>query len=614
MSPEQASGNAVDFRSDQFALGTLLHEMLSGTRTWRRATAAETLAAIIRDEPPALGRDGVAVSDDARRIVARCLAKEPSDRYASSRDLARDLADAASRVPGDVARSASHPRRAGGPTPSRTRASAAARGGLAAAAAVASVLLAWAWLRPGAAAIRSLAILPFTGRGAGAEVRTLGEGLAESLIERLSTIPGLRVMARATVLRYRDAPDPLAVGRRLGVAAVLTGSVERRGGRISVDAELVDTGTGERLWGTRTERPFDDVVRLQESLAGQIAAALRITLGQAERAGLARSGTKDPEAWQLFLEARSRVAEGTEEALLDGLRLHRLAAERDPGFARALLGIGDAYGVMATDGYVRPGEAWPLAEEYTRRALAADPRLEAARAHLAVLRFFAGRRWDAVDELSRILAAPAWTDDVDRYVVAQSLMLWATRRVEEAVALLERARERDPGNLSLTLRLADCASRAGREEEAAASYRLAVDSDPSDPRGAYGLSEVLLRLGDVAGARAALQAAFELSGEELLARRLEGARDPRAIADVRAAASRLQLARLEALARERYVSPLDLARLHALLGDRDAALAGLEAAESEGSPGLAFLRVDDAFRGIRDDPRFEALAARLALP
>lgn len=255
-----------------------------------------------------------------------------------------------------------------------------------------------------------------------------------------------------------------------------------------------------------------------------------------------------------------------------------------------------------------------LAEEYTRRALAAEPRLEAARAHLAVLRFFAGRRWDAVDELSRILAAPAWADDVDRYVEAQSLMLWATRRLDEAVALLARARERDPGNLSLALRIADCASRAGRAEEALASYRLAVDSDPSDPRGAYGLSEVLLRLGDVAGARAALQTAFELSGEELLARRLEGARDPQAIADARAAASRLQLARLEALARERYVSPLDLARLHALLGDRDAALAGLEAAEGEGSAGLAFLRVDDAFRGIRDDPRFEALVARLALP
>jgi len=614
MSPEQASGGVTDFRSDQFALGTILHEMLTGTRTWRRPTDAETLAAIIREEPPPLGREAAAIPSEARRVVARCLGKEPSDRYASTRDLARDLAEAAAAAPDDGRDAPPLRRREPGRASLRPRVSTSIRGGVVAGVIAMSALTAWAWLRPGRAAIESLAILPFADHDAGSRARALGDGLAESLIERLSRIPRLRVMARATVLRYRDAPDPLAVGRRLGVDAVLTGSVARLGGRISVDAELADARTGERLWGTRTERAFEDVVRLQESLAADIAGALRLELGREERAGLARSGTEDPAAWQLFLEARSRAAERTEEALLEGLRLYRQAVERDPSFARALLGIGDVYGVMATDGFVRPAEAWPLAEEYTRRALAADPRLAGARAHLAVLSFFAARRWGAVEDLARILAAPTWPDDVDRYVEAQTLMLWATRRLDEALALLARARDRDPGNISLILRHADCASRAGRTDEAAAAYRLAVDADPSDPRAPFGLSEVLLRMGDAAGARAALQRAFEQAGEEALARRLEGAAGPEAIAAARAAATRQQLVRLEALSHERYVSPLDLARLHALLGEKDSAFSALDAAEKEASPGLAFLRVDDAWDGIRDDPRFELLASRLELP
>ncbi|MCL4807976.1 MAG: hypothetical protein KJ062_09340, partial [Thermoanaerobaculia bacterium] len=143
---------------------------------------AEALAAIIREEPPALGREGAAVPDDARRILARCLAKEPSGRYASTNDLARDLADSASRLPGDAPGSAGRPRGEDGRTPSRLRAPAAVRGMLVAAAVAASALVAWTFLRPGPAGIRSLAVLPFADRGTGAEARTLGDGVAESLI------------------------------------------------------------------------------------------------------------------------------------------------------------------------------------------------------------------------------------------------------------------------------------------------------------------------------------------------------------------------------------------------------------------------------------------------
>jgi eukaryotic-like serine/threonine-protein kinase len=612
MSPEQASGSEVDFRSDQFSLGTILLELLAGRRVWQRATAAETLVAIMKEEPPAASSLASAVPIPVLRIVERCLAKDPSDRYASTRDLALDLAGAAESPPFAVEETLR--RGVGGSRRGiSTQLAPAGRVALVVASLVAVGAVAWPWVRSGRSPIGSLAILPLENRG-GESAEYLSDGITESLIDRLSRVSSLRVMARATVFRFKGASDPLDVGRKLGVAAILTGSVASRGSRLSVSVELVDVRTGERLWGDRYERPFEDVVRLQDAIAADIAAGLRLGLEPEERARLAGSGTESPEAYDLFLKARHHEERGTEEGYLEALRLFRLASEKDPAFARAALGVGDVYGVMAMDGYLRPEEAWGFAEAYSRKALAADPRLEAARAHLAVVRFFGKRDWDAVEELQRVFAARTWSNDVDRYVVGQSLMLWVTGRLDEASVLLGRARERDPGNLTLTLRLADCAAKGGRTDDALGLYREAVRSDPGDPRARFGLAEVLGRRGDVAGARVALQEAYELSDEDALARRLEGAQTAEELAGVRAEATREELARLERMKEERYVSPLDLGRLHAMLGERDAAFEQLEAAVAERSPGLVFLKVDDAWALIRDDPRFASLAARLGLP
>ena len=179
---------------------------------------------------------------------------------------------------------------------------------------------------------------------------------------------------------------------------------------------------------------------------------------------------------------------------------------------------------------------------------------------------------------------------------------------------MERARRIDPGNLAYRITTADYLKKAGKLEEAAALYRTAMEDEPSDPRALFGLAEILRRQGDVTGAIDALRKAYELSGEDDGVKALAAARTEKDYESAQVAVARVRLRDLEALAKERYVSPLELARLEAEVGEREKAFAHLEAAFVERSSGLVLLKVDSAWDRIRDDARFAALVRRVGIP
>jgi tetratricopeptide (TPR) repeat protein len=179
---------------------------------------------------------------------------------------------------------------------------------------------------------------------------------------------------------------------------------------------------------------------------------------------------------------------------------------------------------------------------------------------------------------------------------------------------MEKSRRVDPGNVALTVTTADYLKKAGLLKEAIGLYRAAMAAEPSDPRPLFGLAEILRRQGDVAGAIAALRKAYELSGEDYGVKALAAARTEKDYENAQVAVARVRLGDLEALARERYVSPLDLARLEAEVGEREKSFAHLEAAFVERSPGLVFLKVDTAWDRIRDDARFAALVKNVGIP
>lgn len=610
MSPEQALGRRVDFHSDQFSFGLIAYEMLTGQRAFERSSSVETLAAIIRDEPAPLSSLRPGVPEPLQRLIAACLAKRPEDRFASTRDLASALEAIATGTTGAV----------GGPTqtdvaPLIERAPLARiRRGVLFVGAILGIGLVATWGTRHYASrsrIQSLAVLPFENVSQEAEAEYLSDGLTESLIEQMSRVPSLRVMARSTVFRFKGTADPLEAGRKLGVGAVLTGTLSRRGDRIAISAELVEIKTGARLWGARYDRPSANLMSVGDSLALGIAAGLRLQLSGEDEKSLRRHGTENPAAYDLYLRARHLLARDTEEDDLEARRLLQQAVERDPRFLEAHLLL---YGIY-TRAYqwARPAEVWPHADEALRRAREIDPGNVLVRVGLASRRFLFDWDWVGAErEYRAVMNDPRVVAGVGFRTIA--LFLWARGRPDESVAVMERALQADPDNLESRINLGDFLAHAGRLEEAARHYRAIVEMDPTNSSPLFGLADVLKRLGDLTGAIAALRSAYELTEEEAGVRALLGARTERDYENAEIVVARARLAALEALAKERYVSPLDMARLHAKLGERRKAFALLEEAHAVRLPGLLFLKVDRAWDPIRDDARFAAFVRRVGIP
>src|SRR5512143_311656 len=481
MSPEQASGNVVDFRSDQFSFGTILYELVTGRRAWKKATPAETLVAIMREDPAPTSCGDEIVPAAVRRVVERSLAKEPQDRYASTRDLAGDvryLVDHFSEIQATSAVRPALVRPSGG---RRRLAVPVVLGVLGLAAIVTLGAVLGIRLRPGHAAIESLAVLPFENGTRDPDSEYLSDGITESLIDQMSRLPALKVMARATVFHFKGSTDPQEAGRKLGVGAVLMGRISRREGRLSISAELVEVATGARLWGEKYDRPFADLLRVQDEIASVISDGLRLRLTEPERIARGRHGTENPEAYELYLKARYFFYKDTEEAYLEARRLFNQAVEKDPKFAEAHLGASETFGVMAEEGYVPPAEGCARQHEGGHKALALSPGLPQARFVLADNRFFCDWDFDGAErEFRELFAEPTGLGTLD--FRAYALLLWARGRTEEALAIMERARRVDPGNLAFTITTADYLEKAGKLEEAAALYRSAVVAEPSDPR------------------------------------------------------------------------------------------------------------------------------------
>jgi serine/threonine-protein kinase len=612
MSPEQAAGRPVDFRSDQFSLGLIAYEMLTGRRPFVHPTAVETLAAIIREEPPPLSSLRPGVPEPLLRVIATCLAKSPAGRFPSTRDLAVALeavgaasyADSEALTQVRPATAPAEPRRR------RGRPFALVLGAaLALALAVAGVVR----FRAAPGPVASLAVLPFENATRDPDLEYLGDGLTESLIDQVSRLPSVTVMARATVFRHKGTADPLEAGRSLGVGAVLTGSVSRHGDRLSVSAELVDTATGARLWGETYERPRAELLQVQDAIASEISERLRPGLTSQERRSLGRHGTRNPEAWELYLRARFLLLRESEEDDLEARRLYLQALDRDPRFVEARVGVSVTYSRGAVGGSARPADAWPRAAEELQKALDLDPDNVLARCARANRRFLGEWDWAGAERDYRRLAdePQVLTEELFR---PMAFFHWARGRPDEAVALMEKALRVDPGNLNSRLMLADFLAQDGRLEDAIAGYRALVAAEPTDPFPLFGLAEVLRRRGDAAGAIGSLRKAYELSEEETGTKALASARTEQDYERAETAVARSRLVGAQALAKERYVSPLDIARLHAQLGDRESALAGLEAALAERSPGLVYLKVERAWDRVRDDARFAAVVRQVGIP
>ena len=615
MSPEQLRGDVVRVSSDIWALGVVLYEMATGVRPFTGNTPFELSAAILSDEPVNVPAQ---VSPELRTAIAGCLVRDPRQRCAAALDVRAALDGVQTAVAALPPFSAPEPSaKPDSPsvvtlTLSRRRALWVGAGALV----VAGSGVAWWRFLLGGTADRTLAVLPLVNTAGDEDDEYLCDGIAESLIQQVAKLRSIRVHPLSTVLGFKgSAVDPPAVGRQLGVDAVLAGTLERQDTRLRITARLVDVASGRQLWASTYDRAAADLLGVQDEIASAIMDdGLRVRLTTAERARLVRHPTTDADAFDLYLQARHHQRGATEDGYRYSLELLEKATVRDPKFALAYASMSGNYAMMVTDGLMRPTDAWPLVSRYMNQAFRLDPDLLEITAFEHARAFLFDWDWEgAARARERFMQSPVGEFD-PQSLRAMAAEHWAMGRPDEALRLAKRTRELDPRSPYLAILEADYLLQYGQYDAAVALYEYATRLEPQNPNGHFGLAEARARQGRFDEAIEARRRAHSAAGDDEMAQVLASARGEQGYRAVERTWVQIQLAQLKERAATGYVSPLDFARVYAQLGESDLAFKHLEGAFEHRAPGLVFLKVDRAWDSVRDDPRFVAAIRKVGLP
>jgi serine/threonine protein kinase/Tfp pilus assembly protein PilF len=569
LSPEQARGERATPASDVFALGCILFEAVAGRRAFDGATAADRLAAVLNHQPEPLGRIAE-VPAELDAIVQRCLQKEAWRRYPTARELASSL---------ETLRSGSG--RGSGSQPAR---------------------------RP-RSRTRSLAVLPFELSPANPDAEFLSDGLTESIINSLSELPKLRVVPRSTVFRYKAlALDVPSVGRELEATYVLTGRVAVRGEALKVQVELVESATNRQLWGRLYTRPTSDLSALQDALAHDISAALKLRLAPQGRRP-ARAATDNADAYQDFLRGRYFLNQYTPDGFAQAIQCFERAITRDPEFALAHAELANAFGTARFFGYLPPHQSDQPSKDAMDRALELDPLLPEAHSARAKRAFFHDRDWATAQ--AHFERALELKPDYAECRLFFSLFHAALGRSERALAEGRRATEDTPLFGLIQAGFAIVQIFCGQVEAGIEQARRALTIEPGNVialKNMWFANLVVERYEEALNALAPLAQALGLPPDTLS--RLRTALETgggRAFTEEFLRVTRDVAAR-------RYVPPHEFMFIYAKLGDVDRVLEYAERCIEINAGMLVFLAVDPCFDPLRADPRFQDLVRRLGLP
>ena len=455
----------------------------------------------------------------------------------------------------------------------------------------------------------SIAVLPFANLSADPENEYFSDGMTEELIATLGAVEGLEVASRTSVFTYKNRQmDVREIGRQLGVDAVVEGSVRKSGGALRITAQLVSTRSGYRLWSAAFDRTVADVFAIQEELSRAIVARVTGSLLGPDIRGAGRPADPDPTAYDLYLRGRFAWHQRTRDGLDRAIEHFSAAVARAPDYARAYVGLADAHAVSAFYDYRAPRDAYPKAEAAAQRALELDPAQAAAHATLGYVHTYYDLDWPRAEaEFQRAISlAPAYSTAHQWY----ANLLTVAGRFDEAEREMRLAQEADPLSLIANAALGWSFFLGGRYADAFEQCQRTVALNSNYELAHLWGGWALEALGRRDEARRWIGRAVELShGSDLtrlaLAHLLAGA-------DASRDSARRIVDELVARAnRGEYVPSYEVAKVHAVLGDRQAAMRWLERAVEERSHSRAYLRVDPQLTSLRGDPRFEALMARV---
>jgi len=598
MSPEQSAGErTLDARSDIYALGTVLYEMLAGEPPYTGPTPQAILAKRLTEPLPHIRtvRDVPQWVEDA---VTRALARAPADRFGTAAEFAEALTKRADKaVEADRTDEGSRsPRR------------------LVALTALSALIAVAAYFtfRPHGTSpdgTPSAAVLPFVDLSPEKDQEYFSDGLTDELITALSRIEGLKVAARTSSFQFKDAKaDVREVGRKLGVATVVEGSIRKSGNRLRVSAQLVSAKDGYELWSENYDRELADVFAVQEEIARSIVAALRLRLGHQSDSALAERPTRDLDAYDLYLKGRFAWNQRTGGSMLLAAQYLKQAVERDSSFARAYAGLADASILLPQYSGVLPRVAWPEAKSAALKALVLDSTLAEAHTSLAYGTMLYEWDWTAAEAgFKRAIAADP------NYPTARQWYgdyLAGRGRLEESLKEMRRGVELDPLSRIIGGELAWTYYVMHRNDEALAQIDTLLRLDPNFSHTYFIQSLIYLQQRDYEKALVAVQRDSELGGSYA---QPEGRRVWIHAGMGDTAAAKRALAALEERSKREYVAPWTFAVAYTGLGDKTRAIAWLNKGIDERDMIMAENLFDPILDPLRRDPRFAEVERRMGL-
>ena len=635
MSPEQARGMVVDARTDIFSLGVLIYEMVAGRLPFEGSTTNEILASILNDkEPSPLARYARQVPPELERIVEKALRKDRERRYQTVKDMLLDLQSLKQHQEVEAELERSRPPDMSGGQTVVSGASSTAEGRAAQTTpiteslanrinhrkrsliialpvlivAVASLSYLFYFARP-ATAINSIAVLPLTNTTHDPNTEYLSDGISEALINSLTQLQQLRVIARSTAFHYKGKEaDPQVVGRDLNVRAVLMGRVRQTGDTLNIQVDLVDATTGAQLWGKEYEGKVSDVLSVKQSIAREVTEKLRLRMSDEEQRQLVRHDTTNAEAYQFYLRGRylwnKRTAEGIERAI----EQFQEAIDRDPNYALGYVGLADCYGLLEEYAGVPASETLPKARAAADRALQIDDSLSEAHTSSALV-FNQMWRWaEAEGEYKRAISLNPNYPTAHHWF---SIYFRMKGQLDDSLKEIKQAQELDPLSAVISQNVAEVYLLKNDLNSAIAECKRIIELDPNFPGAHEELGFAYLKQRRYEEATAEFQETVELSGSA--SKNLGDLGYCYAVTGRRTEAQAILKELEEKYARREAIGQY-LAEVYAGLGDRDQAFTWLgRDFERRSGIRLPFIKWWFTFDDLRGDPRYVDLLRRMGL-
>ena len=456
---------------------------------------------------------------------------------------------------------------------------------------------------------RRIAVLPLANMSSDAKDEIFSDGMTEELISALSKIAGLRVIARTSVMRYKDSKKPIGeIGRELNVSALLEGSVRKAGNKIRITVQLADPETDEQMWSEKYDRDLEDIFAVQSEIAQRVAAELEVQIKKREILSLGKKATDSKEAYTLYLEGRHFLNTRTEESLRKAIERFEKALEKDPRYALAYTGVADSYAVLALLEFLPPKQAFPKARTAVEKSLELDNNLAEAHTSLGVVRFQYDWDWEGAErEFRRAIElnpshAPAHQFYAD--------LLKSQGRFDEALSEMSHAQALDPISLAINTGIGHVLYLSRQYDKAIEQYQNAIKLDPEFVQARLWFGRPYLQKRMYKEAVTELNHAVTLSGGSTISLAMLG--HAYAAAGNKNEAEKIR-EKLRERSKHQYVPSYWIAMLSIGFGDKDESFTWLERAFQERSSWLAWAGVEPRFDSLRSDRRFASLMAKMKL-